>query len=143
MALSFAPSRQSIGYGMNHWNLPSREIIAISDHLKDVVAQIATVAFGQEKTTEGVSSRVEEIARFCSESASGAKQAAKACQDLSQLAVTMESLVRGFHLDDRTSHGAKRVGQHGISPAELIHAQSGNVLVGEFQADTATGERSM
>ena len=84
------------------------EIIAAAQQVGDMIAQIATAATQQTSTTELINSNVEQIARITHQSADGAEQAAKACEDLSTLALSLQQLVARFNLGqgDAKSQGA-------------------------------------
>ncbi|MBZ5628992.1 MAG: methyl-accepting chemotaxis protein [Acidobacteriia bacterium] len=77
-----------------------KEIIGQAEQVGAMIAQIATAATQQSATNEHVNSRLEEIGKSISESASGAEQSAKACGELSNLATELEQLVRKFRLGD-------------------------------------------
>src|SRR5207245_2089386 len=60
-----------------------KEIIHMAEQVGEMVMQIATAAMEQSSASEEVNQNMEKIAKLVKESADGAKQCAKACQDLS------------------------------------------------------------
>lgn len=89
-----------------------RDIIHASDQVGEMITHIATAATEQSSATEQVNSNMEQIAKLVQESAIGAQQSAKACADLSNLALDMQALVGRFKLGeeqhDRRSHRARK-----------------------------------
>ena len=75
-------------------------IIQASDQVGEMIMHIATAATQQSSATEQVNSNMEQIAKLVQESAVGAQQAAKACADLSNLALDMQGLVGRFKLGE-------------------------------------------
>ena len=75
-----------------------QEIIRMNDHVRDMINQIAATTAQQSATSTEVSNNVGEIARLASQSSSGAVEAAKACDELSALALDLERIVRQFTL---------------------------------------------
>jgi methyl-accepting chemotaxis protein len=76
-----------------------KQIIQMSEQVGEMVAHIATAATQQSSATEQVNQNVEQITRLVNESAVGAQQSAKACQDLSGLALDLQKMVSSFHLE--------------------------------------------
>ena len=66
-----------------------------------MITQIATAATEQSSTSEQVNHNVDQIAKLVKESALGAQQSAKACQDLSSLALDLQNMVGKFKLGNR------------------------------------------
>ena len=81
-----------------------------------MVTQIATAANEQTSTAEQINSNVEQIAKLVHESAGGAQQSAKACEDLSHLAFDLQQLVNRFRLAE--SSGGVRTGLAGKVPGQ-------------------------
>ncbi len=85
-----------------------QEIIKMSEHVGDMVTQIATAATQQSATTEHINNNIEEIARIASSTEAGVQQTAGALQDLSALALQLRRLVGQFRLsldaDGETGH---------------------------------------
>jgi methyl-accepting chemotaxis protein len=77
-----------------------REIIKMAEQVGEMVTQIATASTEQSSATEEVSSSVEQISRITEESASGAMQSAKACHELSEMALDLQNLVSQFKLEE-------------------------------------------
>jgi methyl-accepting chemotaxis protein len=82
-----------------------QEIIRAADHVGDMVTQIATTATEQSSTTEEINRSVDQIARLTRESAASAQQSAKACGDLSNLALDLQQLVNRFRVDSEHRTG--------------------------------------
>lgn len=77
-----------------------QDIIHASEQVGEMIVHIATAATEQSSATEQVNSNMEQIAKLVQESAIGAQQSAKACADLSNLALDMQALVGRFKLGD-------------------------------------------
>ena len=98
-----------------------QEIIRMSEQVGEMITHIATAATEQSSATEQVNNNMDQIARLVKESAVGAQQSAKACQDLSGLALDLQKMVGEFKLDNK---GAA-VGKHQTSsPAGVGHARA-------------------
>src|SRR5262249_39215841 len=94
-----------------------REIIQMSDRVGEMIIHIATAATEQSSATEQVTSNMDQISKLVQESAVGAQQSAKACQDLSGLALDLQKMVSNFKLRDqqgafRAAGAASRSGRH-------------------------------
>jgi methyl-accepting chemotaxis protein len=77
-----------------------KQIIHMSEQVGEMITHIATAATQQSSATEQVNQNVEQITRLVNESAIGAQQSAKACQDLSGLALDLQTMVGNFNLDE-------------------------------------------
>ncbi len=77
-----------------------KEIIAMSEKVGDMIAQIATAATQQSAATEQVNANVSQISSATQESAAAADQAAKACADLSSLALDLQKVVNQFRIEN-------------------------------------------
>jgi methyl-accepting chemotaxis protein len=77
-----------------------REIIGMNDRVRDMINQIAATTAEQSSTSEQVSQNIGEIARLAVESSHGALEAAKACDELSAMAIELEKIFRQFTLRD-------------------------------------------
>jgi len=75
-----------------------QEIINMAQQVGEMVVHIATAASQQSGATEEVSGNMEQISRISQDAAVGAQQTAKACHDLSGLALDLQSLVGQFKL---------------------------------------------
>ena len=80
-----------------------KQIIHMSEEVGEMITHIATAATAQSSASEEVNSNMEVIAKLVKESADGAQQSAKACQDLSGLALDLQNMVGKFDLGNR--HG--------------------------------------
>jgi methyl-accepting chemotaxis protein len=76
------------------------EIITAAQQVGDMISQIATASTQQSSTAEQINANVEQIAKITHESAAGAQQSAKACEDLSNLALDLQQVVGQFKLDE-------------------------------------------
>lgn len=72
------------------------EIIRMAEHVGEMIVHIATASTQQSSTTEQVSGSMEQIANLVKESAVGAQQSAKACHELSGLALDLQETVSRF-----------------------------------------------
>ena len=75
-----------------------KEIIHMSEQVGEMITQIATAATQQSSASEEVNTNMDQIAKLVKESADGSQQAAKACQDLSGLALDLQKMVSNFRL---------------------------------------------
>lgn len=85
-----------------------KTIIRMSDQVGEMITQIATAATEQSSTTENVNSNIDQITRLIKESAIGAQQSAQACQDLSGLALDLQTMVGKFRLGEQQEAGQGR-----------------------------------
>lgn len=76
------------------------EIIQASELVNDMITQIATAATQQSAATQQVTSNMDQIANLVQESSVGAEESAKACSDLSDLAMDLQRLVGRFKLGE-------------------------------------------
>jgi methyl-accepting chemotaxis protein len=92
-----------------------KEIIQMSEQVGEMIAHIATAATEQSSATEQVNGNVSQIARLVQESSVGSQQSAKACQDLSGLALDLQKMVGQFKLgaegDGDFKSGQRRSGR--------------------------------
>src|SRR5581483_3775166 len=75
-----------------------QQIIQMAEQVGEMITHIATASTQQSSATEQVNSNMDQIARLVKESAIGAQQSAKACQDLSGLALDLQKMVSNFKL---------------------------------------------
>jgi methyl-accepting chemotaxis protein len=75
-----------------------KQIIQVSQQVGDMVTHIATAATQQSSATDDINNSMNQIARLLIESAEGAQQSEKACQELSRLALNLRKLVGNFRL---------------------------------------------
>jgi methyl-accepting chemotaxis protein len=88
-----------------------KEIIRMSEQVGEMVAHIATAAMEQSSATEQVNHNMDQIARLAKESADGAQQSAKACLDLSGMALDLQKMVGSFKLEHQD---AARLGNNQV-----------------------------
>lgn len=88
-----------------------KEIVASSQKVLDVIAQVAAASEEQSTTAEQISRNVEAISSVAQESASGTQQIARAAEDLSRLTLNLEDLITKFKLE-----GANINKQHSALP---------------------------
>ena len=97
-----------------------QDIIHASEQVGEMIVHIATAATEQSSATEQVNSNMEQIAKLVQESAIGAQQSAKACADLSNLALDMQALVGRFKLGDER-HDRRTNRSH--KPTPRVHSE--------------------
>ena len=73
-----------------------KEIIHMAEQVGEMITHIATAATEQASASDQVNQNMDQIARLVTESADGAQQSAKACQDLSGLALELQKMVGNF-----------------------------------------------
>lgn len=86
-----------------------QQIIHMSEEVGSMITHIATAATQQSGATTDVNQSMDQIAKLVKESASASQQSAKACQDLSELALALQNMVGSFKLlaarDDKLRPG--------------------------------------
>jgi methyl-accepting chemotaxis protein len=75
-------------------------IIEMAGRVGDMVTQIAGAATEQSAAAEEVNGNVAHIAQMTTESAQNASETAKACTGLTHLALSMQSVVDQFKLEN-------------------------------------------
>jgi methyl-accepting chemotaxis protein len=80
-----------------------KEIISMSENVGEVITHIATAVTEQSSATEEINNNMEQISKLVKESADGAQQSARACQDLSGLAMDLQKVVGNFKLTELSS----------------------------------------
>jgi methyl-accepting chemotaxis protein len=75
-----------------------QQIIRMSEEVGSMISQIDTAAAQQSQATAGVNQNMDRIAQVVKESAVAARESAKACQDLSELALALQNMVGSFKL---------------------------------------------
>ena len=73
-------------------------IIQASEGVKDMISQIATASHQQSAATDEVNRSLSQIAHVIDLSTAGTQDSAKACAELSRLAVELQGFVSRFHL---------------------------------------------
>jgi len=76
-----------------------RQIIQMAEQVGEMITHIATAATEQSSASDQVHANMDQIAKLVKDSAAGAQQSAKACQDLSGLALDLQKMVGNFKLD--------------------------------------------
>jgi methyl-accepting chemotaxis protein len=74
-------------------------IISAADQVGDMVTQIATAATQQSSTSEEINRSMEKIATITHTSVAGAQQSVQTCQELSNLALSLQQLVGQFRFE--------------------------------------------
>jgi methyl-accepting chemotaxis protein len=101
-----------------------KDIIQMSEQVGDMITHIATASTEQSSATEQVNKNMEEIAKLVKESAVGAQQSAKACQDLSGLALDLQKMVGNFKLDSGNGYGGHRPSGSHVTESEPVRAKA-------------------
>src|SRR5689334_976875 len=70
-----------------------KEIIHMAEQVGEMITHIATAATEQSSASSEINNNMDQIAKLVKESAVGAQQSAKACQDLSGLALDLQKMV--------------------------------------------------
>jgi methyl-accepting chemotaxis protein len=113
-----------------------KEIITAAQQVGDMVSQIATAANQQTSTADQINANVEQIAKISRESSVSSQQSAKACEDLSNLALDLQQLVSRFKLN---SDGEATRNDAICRPSRSIRACPPSV----FSADRSKGHGAM
>jgi methyl-accepting chemotaxis protein len=99
-----------------------KEIIHMAEQVGEMITHIATAATEQSSAAEQVNQSMDQIARLVTESADGAQQSAKACQDLSGLALDLQKMVGNFQLEEtKPYNSAPRTAKPGKTLAAAAH----------------------
>jgi methyl-accepting chemotaxis protein len=77
-----------------------KQIIQTSEHVGEMITQIAQAASNQSRTSQEINRNMDQIARLVRESTSGAQGSAEACHELSELAVNLTKIVGSFRLEE-------------------------------------------
>ena len=99
--------------GTEFADMPLEEIIRMAEQVGEMILHIATAATQQSSTTEQVSASMEQIVNLVRESAVGAQQSAKACHDLSGLALDLQGLVSRFKASSNGRGGGASLRRNG------------------------------
>jgi methyl-accepting chemotaxis protein len=83
-----------------------KQIIESSENVQNMVTLIATAATEEAAATEQVTGAMGQIAIMLEQSSIGAKESAKACADLSNLALELQQVVNKFQLHDQFENRA-------------------------------------
>jgi len=76
-----------------------KQIIQVSEHVGEMIAEIAQAAANQSRTSGEINRNMDQIAHLVQESTSGAQGSAEACRELSHLAVNLTKIVGSFKLE--------------------------------------------
>jgi methyl-accepting chemotaxis protein len=117
-----------------------KEIIQSADQVGEMITQIATAATQQSSATEQINASVDKISKLVNESAVGAQQSAKACTDLSNLALDLQGLVGRFKLADSEKRGRQlRTSKSVTKPSpQRIVKSNGSSLLEEYESEMST-----
>jgi methyl-accepting chemotaxis protein len=99
------------------------EIVAISQKVTDMVAQIAAASEQQSSASEQISKNVEAISSVTGETAQGTQQIARAAEDLNRLTVSLQQLLDKFNLSDSTSGKHLEVSHARTTPPKKLEMQ--------------------
>ncbi len=94
-----------------------KQIIHMSEQVGEMITHIATAATEQSSASEEINNNMEQIAKLVKESTDGAQQSAKACQDLSGLALDLQNMVGNFKLPDTGQINHRRGASKLLSPS--------------------------
>jgi methyl-accepting chemotaxis protein len=78
-----------------------QEIIQMSAKVGDVISEITAAANQQSDATQQVNTSMSQISQLVQESSTAANQTARACTNLSNLALDLSGLVNQFRLDSK------------------------------------------
>jgi methyl-accepting chemotaxis protein len=84
------------------------QIIQMSEEVGSMISQIDTATAQQSQATNEVNENMERIAGIVKESAIASAESAKACQDLSELALALQNMVGSFKLGAASKPGFER-----------------------------------
>jgi methyl-accepting chemotaxis protein len=74
------------------------KIVRMVSESADMIQQIAVASEEQSTATQQIAADIENVAQVTKDSAAGANESAKACQDLSQIAIELQRLVGNFRV---------------------------------------------
>jgi len=103
-----------------------KQIIEQADSVGGMITQIATAAVEQSAATESVQNNIDQISRIAGESAEGAAQSAKACADLSALALQLQNMVARFQIG-KAAQDYGRLSENGLSDSQAAQANTAAV----------------
>jgi methyl-accepting chemotaxis protein len=104
-------------------------IINSAEEAAGMVNQIAAAATEQSSATDEVNNNVSEIARISQETSSGARQSAKACEALSELAVDLNQLISKFRVGEEQEDDGAASGLRGSQSAFYSAKGSDSTLI--------------
>ena len=106
-----------------------KEIIQMAEQVGEKIRHIATAGTQQASATEQVNTNIDQIAKLGKESALSAKQSAKACQDLSTLAMDLQKMVSNFKLGSTGRENSPREDRLGNEAISLSGDQTGDKVL--------------
>jgi methyl-accepting chemotaxis protein len=117
-----------------------KEIIEMSEQVGEMISQIARAATQQSSATEQVNNNVSQISSLTQGSSLAAEQTAKACAELSAMAVDLQNLVNQFKLGTLPSMAIPHFEHRGT--VNMAHQDRGgrSVLSTKARAAAASGE---
>jgi methyl-accepting chemotaxis protein len=89
-----------------------KEIVEESQHVVDIVTQVAAASEEQSSAAEQISKNIEGISSVTQQSAAGTQQIAHAAEDLNRLTLNLESLIEQFNINDSNSGNKSSVVKH-------------------------------
>ena len=89
-----------------------REIVEESQHVVDIVTQVAAASEEQSSAAEQISKNIEAISSVTQQSAAGTQQIAHAAEDLNRLTLNLESLIEQFNISDSNSGNKSAIVKH-------------------------------
>jgi methyl-accepting chemotaxis protein len=87
-------------------------IIDAAGKQHEMITHIATAATEQAAATEQVNGNMDQISKMVQQSAVSAEESAKACQDLSSLALDLQQVVAKFKVEGRDAARRRGTGGH-------------------------------
>jgi methyl-accepting chemotaxis protein len=109
-------------------------IIQAAQKVGDMVSQIATAATQQTSTAEEINTTVGKIAKISRESAGGAEQSAKACEELSNLALDLQQMVNRFEMGDSQASAAPARSTDPRRPAGTRSGPNGHGVLKDYDS---------
>ncbi|MCX6151074.1 MAG: methyl-accepting chemotaxis protein [Ignavibacteriales bacterium] len=88
-----------------------KEIIAESNKVSDIVAQVAAASEEQSSGVEQISKNIEGINSITQETASGIQQIAKSAEDLNGQTSNLQALIEKFKLTDKSVYSVRANGK--------------------------------
>ena len=106
------------------------QVIETISHVGEMIGHIATAATEQSATTEEINNSLNNIADLSHQTSADAQETAKACADLSSLALDLDQMVSKFKyaegseaLQSRATHRGGRLGRPALPPAPDVERE--------------------